>query len=40
LCQSDGHLLEANDLADDIFKAVNARLARNGLLLRRDSIVA
>jgi hypothetical protein len=33
------HLLEANDLADDILKAVNAHLARKGLLLRRGSIV-
>lgn len=33
------HLLEANDLADDIFKAVNALLARKGLLLKRGSIV-
>jgi IS5 family transposase len=33
------HMLEANDLADDIFKAVNALLARKGLLLKRGSIV-
>jgi transposase, IS5 family len=33
------HLLEANDLADDIFKAINALLARKGLLLKRGSIV-
>ena len=33
------HLLEANDLADDIFRAVNALLARKGLLLKRGSIV-
>ena len=33
------HLLEANDLAEDIFKAVNALLARKGLLLKRGSIV-
>ena len=33
------HLLEANNLADDILKAVNAHLARKGLLLKRDSIV-
>ena len=33
------HLLEANDLSDDIFKAVNALLARKGLLLKRGSIV-
>ncbi|MDI1341920.1 IS5 family transposase [Polaromonas sp.] len=33
------HLLEANDLADDILKAVNALLARKGLLLKRGSIV-
>jgi IS5 family transposase len=26
------HLLEANDLAEDIFKAVNAMLVRKGLL--------
>ena len=34
-----GHLLEANDLADDILQAVNARLARKGLLLKQGSIV-
>ena len=33
------HLLEENDLADDILKAVNALLARKGLLLKRGSIV-
>jgi IS5 family transposase len=33
------HLLEANDLAEDIMKAVNALLARKGLLLKRGSIV-
>ena len=33
------HLLEANDLAEDILKAVNALLARKGLLLKRGSIV-
>lgn len=33
------HLLEANDLADDILKAVNALLAREGLLLKRGSSV-
>ena len=33
------HLLEANDLADDILKAVNAHLTRKGLLLKRGSIV-
>jgi IS5 family transposase len=33
------HLLEANDLAEDILKAVNADLARKGLLLKRGSIV-
>jgi IS5 family transposase len=33
------HLLEANDLADDIFKAINALLGRKGLLLKRGSIV-
>ena len=33
------HLLEANDLAEDIFKQVNAHLARKGLLLKRGSIV-
>jgi IS5 family transposase len=33
------HLLEANDLAEDIFKRVNAHLARKGLLLKRGSIV-
>ena len=29
------HLLEANDLAEDILKAVNAHLARKGLLLKQ-----
>ena len=33
------HMLEANDLAEDIFKQVNAHLARKGLLLRKGSIV-
>lgn len=33
------HLLEANDLAEDIFKTVNAYLARKGLLLKQGSIV-
>jgi IS5 family transposase len=33
------HLLEANDLADDILKAVNTHLARKGLLLKHGSIV-
>ena len=33
------HLLEANDLAEDIFKQVNAHLTRKGLLLKRGSIV-
>jgi IS5 family transposase len=33
------HLLEANDLADDILRAVSALLARKGLLLKRGSIV-
>jgi len=33
------HLLEANELAEDILKAVNAHLARKGLLLKRGSIV-
>ncbi len=33
------HLLEANDLAEDILKAVNAHLAKKGLLLKRGSIV-
>ena len=33
------HLLEANDLAEDILRAVNAHLARKGLLLKRGSIV-
>jgi IS5 family transposase len=33
------HLLEANDLADDILKAVNAHLARKGSQLKRGSIV-
>jgi IS5 family transposase len=33
------HLLEANDLAEDILKVVNAHLSRKGLLLKRGSIV-
>ena len=33
------HLLEANDLAEDILKTVNAYLAKKGLLLKRGSIV-
>jgi IS5 family transposase len=33
------HLLEENDLAEDILKLVNAHLARKGLLLKRGSIV-
>jgi len=33
------HLLEANDLAEDILGAVNAHLARKGLLLKKGSIV-
>ena len=33
------HLLEASDLAGDIFKQINAHLARKGLLLKRGSIV-
>ncbi|WP_019655382.1 IS5 family transposase [Variovorax atrisoli] len=33
------HLLEASDLAEDIFKQVNAHLAKKGLLLKRGSIV-
>ncbi|MFO1214609.1 MAG: IS5 family transposase [Burkholderiaceae bacterium] len=33
------HLLEANDLAEDILAAVNKHLARKGLLLRKGSIV-
>ena len=33
------HLLEANDLAEDILKLVNAHLARKGLLLKKGSIV-
>jgi len=32
-------MLEASDLADDIFKAINSYLARKGLLLKRGSIV-
>jgi IS5 family transposase len=32
-------LLEASDLAEDIFKQVNTHLARKGLLLKRGSIV-
>ena len=33
------HLLEENDLAEDILKLVNAHLVRKGLLLKRGSIV-
>ncbi|MFZ5526140.1 MAG: IS5 family transposase [Pseudomonadota bacterium] len=33
------HLLEENDLAEDILKLVNAHLSRKGLLLKRGSIV-
>ena len=33
------HLLEENDLAEDILKAINALLARKGLLLKQGSIV-
>jgi IS5 family transposase len=33
------HLLEDNDLAEDILKLVNAHLAKKGLLLKRGSIV-
>ena len=33
------HLLEQNDLAEDILKLVNAHLSRKGLLLKRGSIV-
>ena len=33
------HMLEENDLAEDILKQVNAHLARKGLLLKRGSIV-
>ena len=33
------HLLEQYDLAEDMFKQVNAHLARKGLLLKRGSIV-
>ena len=33
------HLLEEYELAEDIFKQVNAHLARKGLLLKRGSIV-
>ena len=33
------HMLEERDLAEDIFKAVNAHLSRTGLLLKRGSIV-
>jgi IS5 family transposase len=32
-------LLEASDLAEDIFKQVNASLVKKGLLLKRGSIV-
>jgi IS5 family transposase len=34
------HLLEENDLADDILKAVNAHLTRKGLLLKRSIVDA
>lgn len=33
------HLLEENDLAEDILKLVNAHLAKKGLLVKRGSIV-
>jgi len=33
------HLLEENELAEDILKLVNAHLARKGLLLKKGSIV-
>ncbi len=33
------HMLEQSDLAEDIFKQVNAHLARKGLLLKKGSIV-
>ncbi len=33
------HLLEENDLAEDILKLINADLARKGMLLKRGSIV-
>ena len=33
------HLLEGNDLAEDILKLVNTHLSRKGLLLKRGSIV-
>ncbi|GAB3499359.1 IS5 family transposase [Curvibacter fontanus] len=33
------HLLEENDLAEDILKLVNAHLSRKGLMLKRGSIV-
>lgn len=33
------HMLEESDLAEDIFKSVNALLARKGLLLKQGSIV-
>jgi IS5 family transposase len=33
------HMLEESDLAEDIFKQVNAHLTRKGLLLKRGSIV-
>lgn len=33
------HMLEASDLAEDIFKQVNVHLAKKGLLLKRGSIV-
>ena len=33
------HMLEESDLAEDIFKQINAHLSRKGLLLKRGSIV-
>ena len=33
------HMLEESDLAEDIFKKINAHLSRKGLLLKRGSIV-
>ena len=33
------HMLEESDLAEDIFKQVNAHLSRKGLMLKRGSIV-
>lgn len=38
--QNFRHLLQANDLADDILKAINALQTRKGLLLKRGTTEA